>query len=84
MQKSVAAGVLAQIAAQLERMEADEMNFEDSIDELDQHANSYVDGSSHEVWCACCMSNASQSLRTTLQRYRDVCALYEECIARLA
>ncbi len=35
MQKSIAAGVLAQIAAQLERMEADEMNLEDAIDELD-------------------------------------------------
>ena len=35
MQKSVAAGVSAQIAAQLERMEADEMNLKDAIDELD-------------------------------------------------
>ena len=37
MQKSVSAGVSAQIAAQLERMEADEMNLEleDAIDELD-------------------------------------------------
>lgn len=35
MQKSVAAGVSAQIAAQLERMEADEMHLEDAMDELD-------------------------------------------------
>ena len=34
-QKSVAAGVSAQIAAQLERMEGDEMNLEDAIDKLD-------------------------------------------------
>jgi hypothetical protein len=35
MQKSVAAGVSAQIAAQLERMEGEELHLEDAIDELD-------------------------------------------------
>lgn len=35
MQKSVAASVSAQISAQLERMEAEEINLEDAIDELD-------------------------------------------------
>ena len=35
MQKSVAAGVSVQIAAQLERMEGEVLHLEDAIDELD-------------------------------------------------
>jgi hypothetical protein len=57
MQKSVAAGVSAQIAAQLERMDGEELHLEDAIDELDPN-------DANEARCCERLTKRLHSLRT--------------------